>query len=990
MPARLRLLSFRRPVSLLAVLALAATIGGDVALARAAHAARASQRHAGCSARPRRVRRQSHGTPGCKRSTRRRSTPKGIHATPLGPAGGGTPDGPGGESLRAGAGASGSKPRAGKKTTGGSKTGAGGGGTTGKPGGGSSGGGKTGGSGGATSGGSGASGGSGGPGGGGKGGGKPGEGRSPAEGTGAPPEAPTAPPEPAACQPPAEPGPETPVCAQAETFGGQPADVLLTYPSEVEPSLGALCVAVTASGTHEGFGGYERGPSANTVRVQLAPDAAMPVSVQCPRGAATATTSSGARTAVTATPDTEPTPADVVVSTGSSSEGGVVSDPIDPKYLLRVPFGRTSFWLQPWRAYLDTWPASHLLDAVGINFNVSPDDADAAAQLLQESGFKLARVEIPWSAISFTDPTAFRPANEASIATRFQALRAHGLRPLLVLNANSSDPAPSKIVTLTTIAPAPKGARTVALSPASAAAVVPGKTGFNNLTWTGSPDVLITSVESDGTATLSRALPETLPAGAHSGMTLLYAPFGSPTLLGGRANPSFTATLNGWLDYVGTVCHQAERYFGPGGFDLEVWNELTFGSQFLNALEYGPPVVAASAEGKHKAEVGKAIRRTLLSATAEYVRNPVNGIGAGVGISNGFASESPFPSGAQAPLGVTALSKHPYVNVRNYPANYRVGENRPVNALGIEDIVPKTPPPFKPLFVPGFRYLAPEYTLTALSTETLIRDLAPMTTEIYGLQHGRAVGPAGGEPVQKWITEYNLGVGSELAPTVTAADTVHFHAKALLRSLVAMVSKGISREYFYAAAGHGMALISPTFYSDLEADPGTYPGAAAGGEILTALRNLVAAFQGPGPGAAVRPLSLLSITQEGNHAQFAGDGTAAHPSLYDREVLAVFPYQTAPGEYVIPVYVMTSDLLTLYEPDAPSSDIHRFDMPDEHFRITLGGLPATAQPPTVSAYDPLREEATPARLVSRSGSTAVFEVAASDSPRLLRLSYPGS
>ena len=84
---------------------------------------------------------------------------------------------------------------------------------------------------------------------------------------------------------------------------------------------------------------------------------------------------------------------------------------------------------------------------------------------------------------------------------------------------------------------------------------------------------------------------------------------------------------------------------------------------------------------------------------------------------------------------------------------------------------------------------------------------------------------------------------------------------------------------------------------------------------------------------------------------------------------------------------MTADLLTQYQPGAPSSDVHRYDLPDETFRITLGDVPETSKPPAVSSYDPLRDESTAARLVSRAGSTAVFEIAATDYPRLLRLDY---
>ena len=481
-------------------------------------------------------------------------------------------------------------------------------------------------------------------------------------------------------------------------------------------------------------------------------------------------------------------------------EGGVTTDPIDPRYLTEVPFGKTSFWVQPWRAYLDTWPSSQLLSAVGINFDMRGAYANAAAQVLQDSGFKLARVSIGWNALSYSDPTTLRPENAPGIRAVLTAAHNHGLRPLILLNANSGDPTPSKLVSLTTLANAPAGAQTVRLDPASAATVVPGKTGFNNLSWVGSPDILITSVDANGVATLSRALPQELPAGKHGGTTLLYAPFASPTLPGGQPNPAFQATLAGWLTYVATVCREAESIVGPGGYDLEVWNEITFGSQFLNAEEYGPPVGRSGPAAKHKAEVTRAVTRALLKATVAYVRDPAHGLSPAVGITNGFASETPFPSGAAAPLGLTALSKHPYVGLKSFPAGYRIGFDRPVNALGVQDLPPKSKPPFTPLFIPTYSALLPEYMLTANATETLIRDVAPFTTNIYGFPHGREVGPPGGSPVQKWITEYNLGVPQGFGTVLTAADQAHFHAKALLRSLVSNVSKGITREYFFGAS----------------------------------------------------------------------------------------------------------------------------------------------------------------------------------------------
>ncbi len=394
----------------------------------------------------------------------------------------------------------------------------------------------------------------------------------------------------------------------------------------------------------------------------------------------------------------------------------------------------------------------------------------------------------------------------------------------------------------------------------------------------------------------------------------------------------------------------------------------------------------------------QAVIRALLRETVAYVRNPANGVAAGVGVTDGFASQSPFPSGAGAPVGLTALSKHPYAGLQSYPAAYRFKGIVPLDAFGERDIERGSD---TPLFVPTYQSLFPEVTLTGTHTETLIRDVAPFTNYIYGFPHGREVGPAEGSPPREWVTEYNLGLGkaavmgpdgttpaSGAGATLTAADKAHFHAKVALRSLVADVGKGIAREYFYAAKAGGLSLVGEEFFSALEANPGAYPGDALGGETMTGLRNMLARFKGPGPSGAPRQLQLQAIAQEGNHAQFEGDGSAAHPSLYDRDVLAVLPFQSSPTRFVMPVYVMTRNLLTLYQPNQPAGDIHRFDLPDETFRITLANLPESATPPTITAYDPLRDQSTPARLVSRAGDTATIEIAATDYPRLLTIEYP--
>jgi hypothetical protein len=760
-----------------------------------------------------------------------------------------------------------------------------------------------------------------------------------------------------------EPGDPAGTLARGEDFGGAPADVLLISRNDISVASAEECVGISASGETMAFGAVDPGSEPGEVRLELVPGGSMPARVRCPGAGGEET---------------------LDVAPAAPSAGGVLTDPIDPANLTRVPFGRRSFWLQPWRSYLDTWPASRLREALGINFNVTPAEADGTARLLASSGFQLARVEISWNQLSYEDPGEF--ADEASLREKLVALREHGLRPLILLNANSGGPAPAEPLTLTTVAPAPAGARSVQLDQGSAAAVVPGRTGFAGLSFGGNPDVLITAVGEDGLATLSRPLPAVLGAGPHAGSTLRYGPFGPPELGDGDPNPEFQRTLAGWLEYVDAVTGEATSVFGPSGYDLEVWNELSFGSQFLDERSYYSP---------RRVEGSGSVTRELLRATVAHLRDPENGVSPEVGISDGFASQTPFASGGDVPVGTTALSKHLYRGPQYFPRTATIDGVRPVDALGSSDSTTGSAP-FTPRFTPDFASALPEYFLTATQTETLVRDLSPTTSTIYGVPHGRDVGPAGGAPTAVWMTEYNLntktlmpvpsGHQDQYIGTLNSAQEERVQAEIVLRSLVAMVAKGLAREYFYAAAHNpGYDLISDRFMAALGADPESYPGDSLGGETTAALPRLLARFDGPGPVGPARQLRLTSIAQAGNHAVWAGDGSAAHPDLYDRDLLAVFPFQAAPRRFVVPVYVMTPNLTTVWDPTAPASSPTRFDLPDERFRITLANLPQSADPPRVSAYDPMRDEATPARFVSREGDRAVFEVAATNYPRLLTI-----
>ena len=632
-----------------------------------------------------------------------------------------------------------------------------------------------------------------------------------------------------------------------------------------------------------------------------------------------------------------------------------LSNPIDPNQQMALPFGYRSHWLQPWRAYLDTVPAARLRDAVGINFNVSPEAAPATARLLADSGFRRARIEIGWGEMSYDDPTRLR--NPAAVRAKVSALRDNGIRPLVLLNSNDGVPGPAQFFDARITEPASAGSRYVQVDEATRQRLVPGLSGFNGADGKAA-EFIATSVSPSGLVELSKPLPDSMDPGIYPAATLRYAPFTRPLTVSGLPHPGFERTLSGWLAYVGAVTREVRDVLGSDDFDVEIWNETTFGADFLWIERYYdpvPPNLAGSGD----------VEDAILRRTVAWLRDPAHGVSA-VRIGNGFANQTPFPAGSTSPLGLTALDKHPYPRTREFPAGAALDGNRPVNALGQPEGTSASGR-WMDSFVPSYRAFFPEYYLSGIQTETLVRDLSPIATTIGRVLHGRYTNPPGAfVSPELWITETALPPGSHIN---TPADKRHLQAKATLRDLAAFVNKGVSALYFYAVADGDWAMVDPA--------------AAGGGETMTAVRRFTDAMTGPAALTASRSLTLKAIADRDDHVQFAGDGTPQHPPLYNREVVAFLPFQADENRFVVPSYVMTRDMSKVYTPDAPASDPTRYDLPPETYRLTVGGLNADRL--TARATDPLTGGSVPVTIISRSGDTAVLEVALTDSPRLLVL-----
>ncbi|HWH95423.1 MAG TPA: hypothetical protein VNT03_16295 [Baekduia sp.] len=681
--------------------------------------------------------------------------------------------------------------------------------------------------------------------------------------------------------------------------------------------------------------------------------------------AAGAGSTAGTAVPATGTASVGPAPAPAAVN---GSFAGVVTNPIDPAFLTRLPFGTRSHWLQPWRAYLDTPPASRLRDAIGINFNVTTAQAPAVARLLAASGFRRGRIEIGWGELRYDDPTKLVSPDEWE--TKLAILRDYGIRPLILLNSNDRKPAPLKRVQLKLAAGADVGARTVQLDAASAAAVVPGYTGFDG---SAAAALMITAVSPSGVATLAKPLPIAVPAGTYPASILKYKPFSPLRRDDGTVNPDGEQTLRGWLDYVAAVTAIAKRVLGSNAFDLEVWNEYTFGASFLDANNYADPRPYGSVLDD----------QVILRRTVDLVKDPARGL-QGVRVGSGFSNQRPWDSGATAPVGLDALDKHPYPNNTRFPADT---PNQALDALGQPAFTIDAAGKSHDTFSPTYDAFFPEYYLTGVQTESLVRDIAPITTAFAGptgvrVPHGRATAPVGGTAPATWMTEAGIPFSyavQQLGVSLDEADLERLKAKATLRTLTAFVNKGVSQVDLFSAGGAEWGLVGGDFWRTLQA--GGAPGDTAGGPVMDAVRRLVGTL-GVGRVTTPRALTLASIGDYAGRKQFEGRGTAAQPALYDRDVLAFLPFQAADDRFVAAVYVMTRDLVRVERPGV--SGPTRFDLPAERYQLTIGGVRSAAA--HVSATDPLTGASVPVDVVRRDpGGWLVVELPVTDSPRLLSI-----
>src|SRR5919202_908370 len=495
----------------------------------------------------------------------------------------------------------------------------------------------------------------------------------------------------------------------------------------------------------------------------------------------------------------------LTVTCTNSPAGTLTTSYTDPAQFTSIPFGFYSHWLQPWRAYLETVPATTFLKGIGIQWNVSNSaNQELVAQMLAKHGFARARVEISWNNLDFDDETKVIPSSATNFRAQLLALKKYGIRPLILLNGHHGQPCPIKFVERPIAADARAGDTTVQLNDVSELKV--GYSGLSYLNDDKAAGLLITNIAGN-TITLSKPLPKDIKAGTNLVIaTLKYRPFSPPD------TEDYRTTMAGWQRYVGTVAKFVADVLGTvqsneKGFDMEIWNELSFGSYFLGINSYYEPKLYKYEENS--------IFGDLIKETAGYVEAHSADF-QGVLFSDGIANTIPWPASSTNPSRITAISKHPYAGRKHYPKEEPDG-NRSINALFQED---------KSAFIPKYSVYFPEYFATALQTETMVRDMGLITSDIFGTKHGRYARVSNGLviPNPVWITEVNISP-IEDDPNITMERSFALKAKTTARYFCFFLNKGVTQVYLYAAEGGDKALgiVQENFLKYAEQPNAAYP-----------------------------------------------------------------------------------------------------------------------------------------------------------------------
>jgi hypothetical protein len=380
-----------------------------------------------------------------------------------------------------------------------------------------------------------------------------------------------------------------------------------------------------------------------------------------------------------------------------------------------------------------------------------------------------------------------------------------------------------------------KGSRSIQLDDVSDIEL--NRTGLDHVTEYWAAEILITEInEESREVTLSKPLPKDLAAGAVALTTLKYAPL-FPVGTG-----EFDATAAGWVAHTLRVCRLASE-MGVREFDIEIWNELTFGTHFLSINDYydkaAPKITAPEPDFlKPGGRCWELARRTIDAVKSEYPQARCIW-----GFSNTTFHHTPI---AQLPPGTDGQSYHPY------GTGTRVFNGQ----------LPRADQPSLEGFVPRYEVRMPEGIMqTFIQTESLVRHLNPLERLTQK--------PRGVARFRHYMTEHGVlaaecGVNDE-------AGAWRLKTLCAMRSFSLWLNKGIDTLHYFNAfekEPRSFGLLPTTLLS--------LPSDARFEDVATppmrALRNLTAVFA-EAPFWKRRALFRWKPPRSANHNQRSSTAT---------------------------------------------------------------------------------------------------------------------
>jgi hypothetical protein len=377
---------------------------------------------------------------------------------------------------------------------------------------------------------------------------------------------------------------------------------------------------------------------------------------------------------------------------------------------------------------------------------------------------------------------------------------------------------------------------------------------------------------------------------------------------------------------------------GLRDFEVEIWNELVFGSAFLSINSYYDPAkVADDREILH--EGGPAWELGRQTASQVKSHNPA------ARVIWGFSNTDFYHTAiSELPAGVDGQSYHPYgTNRQQIPRDFPPKDQHKL-------VVEK--------FIPHLTWCMPEgYAHLGTTIEQLIRGQLRPDLRAANV-------PPGSSAFSHYMTEHGF-VAHEAGITRKEA-TQAYKAKAMLRALTFWLNKGISKMDIYTVYE---AKDSETGILWSEPGPASYGrgGQPSRSPALAALKNLTRQFQGAEALTEPRKLQFGVTALHGQPVVF--EGGWGHRPLYYREMLALLPFQVNPHRFVVAGYVMSYDITR--------------PPPAMTFRLRIEGVEGSTV--KVRCYDPIRDSLVPHKEDARDGQSITLTLEQVEYPRLITL-----